>query len=216
MISSVELLADGFEVGVHGLLHDGRDLESLARVRERLPGMREAAERWGAVGFRSPATQRHWELMPLLGFSYDSSYPDSDPFEPQGGGCCTWLPYFNGEMVELPLTMQQDHTLFAILRQRDESAWLQKADFLRERGGMALIDTHPDYLLEETVGAAYARLLENYAQDGTAWKPLPRELSDWWRRRAASRIERLGDEWVVSGPAGEEAGIELVEGTSWR
>ncbi len=210
-----ELTAAGFEVGVHGLYHDGRDLESLARVRERLPAMRSAAERWRAVGFRSPATQRQWELMPMLGFDYDSSYPDSDPFEPQGGGCCTWLPFFNGEMVELPLTMQQDHTLFVILRHSDETAWLEKAEFLRSRGGMALIDTHPDYLIEDRIGDAYRRLLERYAADPSAWRPLPREVSAWWRRRAGSTVRRTADDWVVSGPAAGEARVELVEGTAW-
>ena len=211
-----ELAGAGFEVGVHGLYHDGRDLESLARVQERLPAMRAAAERWNAVGFRSPATHRQWDLMPLLGFDYDSSYPDTDPFEPQGGGCCTWLPFFNREMVELPLTMAQDHTLFVILRHEDERAWVEKADFLRGRGGMALIDTHPDYLLEDRIVHAYARLLERYAQDTSAWKALPHEVSAWWRRRASSRIERMGADWIVVGPAAGEAQVELMEGTAWR
>jgi hypothetical protein len=211
-----ELGDGGFEVGVHGLLHDGRDLESLERVQERLPGMRAAAERWHAVGFRAPATQRGWELMPMLGFDYDSSYPDSDPFEPQGGGCCTWLPFFNQQMVELPLTMAQDHTLFVILRHDDASAWIEKAEFLRGRGGLALIDTHPDYLVEERIKSAYRSLLEHFASDGSAWKALPREVSAWWRRRANSRIERAGADWIVTGPAAEEARVELTEGASWR
>src|SRR5206468_56780 len=89
------LIGDGFEIGVHGLRHDGRDLESLETLTDRLPRMQAAAARWGAVGFRSPATQRRWEWMPELGFDYDSSYPDTDPYEPQPGGCCSWLPYFN-------------------------------------------------------------------------------------------------------------------------
>jgi hypothetical protein len=210
-----ELLADGFEVGVHGLYHDGRDLESRERLRERLPQMRAAAERWGAVGFRSPATHRQWDLMPMLGFDYDSSYPDTDPFEPQGGGCCTWLPFFDQEMVELPLTMPQDHTMFVILRDRDETAWVRKADFLRARGGMALIDTHPDYLRDAHIKSAYGRLIERYASDESAWKPLPRDLSAWWRRRAASRIQRSSGDWIVTGPAAEEARIELTEDTQW-
>jgi hypothetical protein len=210
------LQADGFEVGVHGLYHDGRDLESPARLRERLPGMRAAAERWGAVGFRSPATHRDWGLMPQLGFDYDSSSPDTDPFEPQGGGCCEWLPFFNGPMVELPLTMPQDHTLFVILRHRDEHAWVEKAQALRARGGMAMIDTHPDYLLDQRILTAYRRLLERFAADDTAWKALPAEVSAWWRRRAASRVERVGGEWTVTGPAAEEARVEFVEGTPWR
>ncbi len=36
------------------------------------------------------------------------------------------------------------------------------------RGGMALIDTHPDYLIDERIMGAYARLLERYADDDTA------------------------------------------------
>jgi hypothetical protein len=46
--------------------------------------------------------------MPLLVFDYDSSYPDTDPYEPPPGGCCTWLPYFNEELIELPITLAQD------------------------------------------------------------------------------------------------------------
>ena len=102
--------------------------------------MREYAKKWRAVGFRSPATHRVWEWMPLLGFDYDSSFPDTDPYEPQPGGCCTWLPYFNEELVELPITLVQDYTLFTILRHEDERLWLGRAHFLREHGGMALVD----------------------------------------------------------------------------
>ncbi len=70
-----ELRAEDCEIGVHGLRHDGRDLASRRMLSKRLPAMRAAADRWQAAGFRSPATQRHWELMPLLGFDYDSSIP---------------------------------------------------------------------------------------------------------------------------------------------
>ena len=42
---------------------------------ERLPAMHEAAARWGATGFRAPATHRGWELMPLLGFEQQSLQP---------------------------------------------------------------------------------------------------------------------------------------------
>jgi hypothetical protein len=201
------LVSDGFEVGVHGLHHDGRDLESLETLRERLPGMREAAFRWKALGFRAPATQRQWELMPLLGFDYDSSFPDTDPFEPQGGGCCTWLPFFNGEMVELPPTMTQDHTLFVILRRSDERAWVKKAHLLRSRGGMALMVTHPDYLTVDVRLDAYRRFLQRFARDNAAWKALPGEVSAWWRRRAQSSLVWTDSGWRVVGPAAGEATV---------
>ncbi len=210
------LVSDGFEVGVHGLYHDGRDLESVTMLRQRLPAMRDAAARWGAVGFRSPATHRGWELMPMLGFDYDSSYPDTDPFEPQAGGCCSWLPFFIDGTVELPLTISQDHTMFVILRHPDEQAWVEKAEFLRSRGGMALLVTHPDYLTDDVILQAYGRFLARFADDGSAWKALPREVSDWWRRRAASSLERTGSEWRVVGPAALDARIEFGQtGMEW-
>jgi hypothetical protein len=204
------LVADGFEVGVHGLHHDGRDLESFATWQARLPGIHDAATRWGAVGFRSPALHRHWDWMQVLDFDYDSSYPDTDPFEPQDGGCCTWLPFFNGGIVELPLTLAQDHTLFVILRHEDETAWVEKAEFLRERGGMALIDTHPDYLIDPRILRAYACFLERFASDDGAWRALPHEVSAWWRRRAATSLKRDGDGWRLVGPGAGEGRVAFL------
>jgi hypothetical protein len=202
-----ELWSGGFEVGVHGLYHDGRDLESRATLGKRLPAMRDAAERWGAHGFRSPATHRSWELMPLLGFDYDSSYPDTDPFEPQAGGCCSLLPFFNGDLVELPITLPQDHTVFVILRHQDEAIWLEKAEFIRGRGGLALLITHPDYFVDGKHIGSYERFLSRFADDPTAWRALPHEVSEWWRRRAASSLELTDGEWRIVGPAAQEGRV---------
>jgi peptidoglycan/xylan/chitin deacetylase (PgdA/CDA1 family) len=201
----------GCEIGVHGLRHDGRDLESLSTLRKRLPKIRQAAERWGAVGFRAPATQRGWDLIPELGFEYDSSYPDSDPYEPQRGGCCSWLPFFNRETVELPITLLQDHTLFVILGRPDATAWLEKLELLRRTGGMALLITHPDYMLDPARLDAYARLLERAGSHDDVWRALPREVSAWWRRRAASRLELVAGQWRVAGPASADAEIRFFE-----
>jgi len=201
------LLAGGFEVGAHSMRHDGREFASRESLDTWLPEMREHAARWNAVGFRSPSTNRVWEWMPLTGFDYDSSYPDSDPFEPTPGGCCTWLPFFNEQQVELPVTLPQDHLVFAILERRDEALWVEKAEFLRGQGGLALMIVHPDYMLEEERLAAYRRFLQRFAADDTVWRALPRDVSAWWRRRAESRIERAGGAWRVVGPAAGEARI---------
>jgi hypothetical protein len=152
--------------------------------------------------------------MRSLSFDYDSSSPDMDPFEPQNGGCCTWLPFFNGELVELPITLPQDHTLFVILDHPNETVWVAKAEFLRARGGMAMIDTHPDYLIDERIFQAYARFLDRFADDPAAWHALPREVSAWWRRRAASRLEHDGSTWRIVGPAALEGRVAFA-GESW-
>ena len=147
--------------------------------------------------------------MPTLGFDYDSSYPDTDPFEPDGGGCCTWLPFFNGDTVELPITLTQDHTLFDLLGHRDATLWIEKARFLRQRGGMALVLTHSDYVGNPYLLDSYRRLLDEFADDSTAWKALPRDVSAWWRRRADSILEEVDGEWTVVGPAKREAKVEF-------
>jgi acetyltransferase-like isoleucine patch superfamily enzyme len=205
-----ELRDEGCEVGVHGLRHDGRDLASARQMERRLPAMREFAERWGAVGFRSPATQRKWELMPRLGFGYDSSYSDTDPYEPQPGGCCTYWPYFNQTMIELPMTLTQDHTLFFILQNAGPEVWLEKARHLRQRQGMALLVTHPDYAHDRRVTDGYRRLLDTCQCDETVWRALPCEVAAWWRQRDASTIRRVGDAWRVAGPAAERARVRLA------
>jgi peptidoglycan/xylan/chitin deacetylase (PgdA/CDA1 family) len=197
---------DGFEVGVHGLKHDGRDLDP-AVLPHRLSSIQAWRDRWGSVGFRSPATHRDWNLMPTLGFVYDSSSFDTDPFEPQSGGCCTWLPFHNGELVELPLTVTMDHTLFVVLRGTAD-VWTSKVDYLRSRGGMAVVLTHPDYMEEAERLEAYDRLLARYEGAGDLWAALPRDVARWWNRRAATSIEVAADgSLTLAGPAADEAEI---------
>jgi peptidoglycan/xylan/chitin deacetylase (PgdA/CDA1 family) len=204
------LRADGCEIGVHGLRHDGHDLGSRRLMEKRLPAMREYAERWNAAGFRSAATQRHWEWMPGLGFGYDSSYTDTDPYEPQPGGCCTYLPYFNQKMVELPITLPQDHTVFCVLGASDTELWMRKAERLRERHSMALALTHPDYAVDTRVREAYRKLLESFQRDAAVWHALPAEVAEWWRQRDASRLRRDGSSWRIEGPAATKGQVRFA------
>ncbi|MEU4243273.1 hypothetical protein [Actinoplanes sp. NPDC026619] len=209
------LRAEGCEIGVHGLRHDGRDLGSRRLLRRRLPTIRVYAERWQAAGFRAPATQRTWRWMPELGFAYDSSYHDTAPYEPRPGGSLSYLPYFigspgaPGDMVELPITLPMDHTLFAILQHQDATLWLDKATHLRDRSGLALILTHPDYATDPRVTDGYRQLLDKFHDDPTAWRPLPAEAAAWWQRRAVSTVTRSPAGWTIEGPASTEGTVHL-------
>jgi hypothetical protein len=107
------------------------------------------------------------------------------------------------------VTLPQDHTLFTLLRQ-DGRLWSEKAGLLRRRGGMALLIVHPDYMLEEEPLRAYDRFLRAFADDSTAWKALPRQVSHWWRRRQRTSLEMVDGAWIASGPAATEARIAFV------
>ena len=172
--------------------------------------MHRWAARWRAVGFRAPATQRDWDTDADARVRYDSSYPDTDPFEPIAGGCCSWLPFFNDTIVELPITVPQDHTVFVILRALSGEVGTQRSRSSARRGGMALVLTHPDYLGDDAPLHAYERFVQAYADDRTAWTALPREVSDWWRRRAATSLCHGPDGWRAEGPAAADATIAFA------
>lgn len=201
------LRSDGFEIGVHGLKHDGKLFQSHGLFQKRLKKIHEYAKEWGAVGFRSPATLRNLEWMPELKFEYDSSYFDTDPYEPQPGGCCTVWPYFIGDLVELPMTMPQDHTVFEILGHTDVSLWKQKADWIIAQGGMVLINVHPDYMNSPLRQKLYEEFLHYMKQQQGIWNPLPKDAARWWRDRSKSTVIRKNDSMTIEGPA---AGTGIV------
>ena len=177
--------AAGGEVGLHGLHHDGRLFQSREHFERQLPRIHRYLREWGAEGFRSPATHRDASWMPELGASYDSSFPDTHPFDAQPGGCCSILPYFLGDLVELPITLPQDHTLFELLREPDIALWRTKATWIAEHGGLVTILVHPDYALTADRLDPYDQLLAFLRDLQGGWHALPREVARWWRRRAA-------------------------------
>jgi hypothetical protein len=206
---------DGFEIGVHGLKHDGKLFQSHSTFQKRLQKIHEYARKWGAVGFRSPATLRNLEWMPELQFEYDSSYFDTDPYEPQPGGCCSIWPYAIGNLIELPMTMPQDHTLFEILGHHDVSLWKQKADWIESRGGMVLVNVHPDYIDSDERLRLYEEFLSYMKQKKEMWHALPKDVAAWWRKRSISSLKRKNDTFSIEGPAGDRARVtktELVDG----
>jgi len=180
------LVEDGFEIGIHGLKHDGRLFESREIFASRLSRINEHVRRAGAVGFRSPATLRRPEWLREVAVEYDASYFDTDPFEPQPGGTCSWFPFFLGGLVELPYTLPQDFTLFEKLRLDAADVWIRKLELIERFRGMALLLTHPDYLDRHERLDAYRRALQWVAKRANCWHALPREVAAWWRARAAA------------------------------
>jgi hypothetical protein len=182
-----ELLERGFELGVHGVYHDGSMFASRTAFESQLPIVREMAARVGAAGFRSPATHRIFEWLADLPLAYDCSVPHSDPYEPIPGGCCSLWPFFIGDVVELPYTLPQDHTLFTLLTHRSIAVWQEQLERIERLHGLAQLVTHPDpgYLGDRSKRALYVEFLDTIRERPELWKPLPREVAKWWCQRDA-------------------------------
>jgi peptidoglycan/xylan/chitin deacetylase (PgdA/CDA1 family) len=193
-----ELSERGFDVGVHGLVHDSKLFKSRRIFEERSSRINHYLKEWGAAGFHSPATIRNLSWIGELDIEYDGSTFDSDPFEPHPDGVRTIFPFWvagnsrEEGYVELPYTLPQDHCLFIILQEKDISVWKRKLDWVAAKGGMTLLNSHPDYMnfekrrcrLEEYPAGHYVAFLEYIKSkyEGLYWHVLPREMGRFWRR----------------------------------
>jgi len=185
-----------FEVGVHGLLHDGKYYGSREIFRGRAEKINNYLREWNAVGYRAPSMLHKLDWFHELCIEYDASTFDTDPFEPHSEGMGTIFPFLvkgkigEREYIELPYTLPQDHALFVIMRERSIDIWKKKLDWVAQNGGMALVITHPDYMnfnttcgLEEYPAALYREFLEYIRSryEGQYWHALPREIARFWR-----------------------------------
>jgi peptidoglycan/xylan/chitin deacetylase (PgdA/CDA1 family) len=195
-----ELVAMGCEVGVHDYNHDGRLFSSEQVFSKRAASINRYIREWNACGFRAGAMFHNLEWIGRLEVKYDCSTFDTDPFEPQPEGVRTIFPFrvhsrANGrEYVEMPYTMPQDFTLFVLMRETDPAIWLRKLDWVASKGGVALVNVHPDYVSfdSSTTGAEqyplaiYVQLLQYVAERyrGKYWHVLARDLARYWRSTA--------------------------------
>lgn len=179
-----DLRERGFEVGLHGLKHDSSLFQSPATFSQKARELNSYFKSFEAVGFRSPLTLRHPYWMQALDMEYDLSFFDTDPWEPICGGTMTIWPFMIGHFVELPYTLAQDNTLVNILGETTPRLWLQKVEFIRRYHGMALVNTHPDYLRDKPVWKVYENFLKEMKTSGGYWNALPCEVARWWRRRS--------------------------------
>lgn len=187
------LIDEGFEIGVHGLNHDGNMFRTREVFERQSVQINKILKEWGSVGFRSPSMYHNLEWIHDLDIEYDSSTFDTDPFEPQPDGVGTIFPFrMNGAnpqpgYIELPYTLPQDFLLFILMKHKNIEVWKKKLDWIAEKGGIANLIVHPDYinfcdskrLYEKYPVRYYTDFLDyiKYRYEGQYWQPLPRDLS---------------------------------------
>jgi hypothetical protein len=200
----------GFEVNVHDLMHDGHlfdDPQTFAAAAEQINAH---GVRFGSKGFRSGALYRNQAWYSALQFSYDLSVPNCAHLDPQRGGCCTVMPYFIDDLLEIPVTATQDYTLFHVLKTYKQDLWQEQIARIAAQHGLISFIVHPDYLDHPEALAAYETLLSHLghlrAVQGL-WIALPGEIDSWWRARQAMRLEPTTNGWRIVGDHAERAQI---------
>jgi glycosyltransferase involved in cell wall biosynthesis len=188
------LTANGFEVGVHDLHHDGSLYRSWGSFRSGAKKINRYVEQWGAEGFRSGFMRHNLRWLDDVNVLYDSSTFDTDPFEPQPDGVETIFPFWVSQdgqhgYVEMPYTLSQDSTLFILLKENSIDIWKRKLDWIAQKGGLALVIVHPDYIgfngqtrVGEYSQQLYRDLLEYVADrySDQCWFALPKDVAHYF------------------------------------
>lgn len=196
-----ELRRRGFEIGVHGLKHDGRLFISRRIFNKRAPRINNYLSKWNTACFTSPSMHRNLDWMLALNITHSISTFDTDPIEPQPDGVGTIFPFRTAKdenqegFLELPYTLPQDFTLFVLLKQKNIDIWKDKLGWIAEKGGMALLNTHSDYMdfnrkglrMEEYPAKYYSEFLEYIKSKykGQYWHVLPMDMARFWSKNLA-------------------------------
>lgn len=213
----------GFEVNIHDLNHDGNLFSTRDQFLERVAKINQYGKEFRARGFRSAVLYRRLEWMGELDFAYDMSVPNVAHLDPQRGGCCTLMPYFIGDLLEIPVTTTQDYSLFHILRDYSTRLWEKQISAIMQAHGMATFIIHPDYMINFRAREIYRQLLKHLSDlrmNNDLWITKPGEINDWWRARARMELARDDDTWRVVGKGSERARVAYAcadgEGITYR
>jgi hypothetical protein len=196
---AADLVAEGCELYLHDLAHDGRlpyrperaITAALQAVFDRSPWARPLMR-----GFR--AGQLLWSpalRQAVTGlFEYDLSIPDTERGGPYGysAGCETVFPFRLGSLLELPLTLPQDVYLRHVYERSAEESlavWQAKLAAINSLGGVAVLNAHPIWVnpLQPDMWKAYERFLRAAAADDGLLITTPGQVVDWLSRRSVDQ-----------------------------
>jgi hypothetical protein len=209
----------GFEINVHDLKHDGHLFDEHNKFLYSAKRINQHAVRFGSKGFRSGVLYRNVDWYGAFSFSYDMSVPNMGHLDPQSGGCCTVMPYFVGDILELPVTTTQDYSLFHILKSYSSALWQEQIAQIMEQHGLVSFIVHPDYLDTQRARSTYSELLGHLSQlraKQGMWIALPGEVDTWWRQRARMRLVKAAGKWRVEGPGAERARVVFANSSAGK
>ena len=173
------------EIGLHGDTHDAL-LPYLSReqILNRLDACRSFMDENEITGFRAPSLLVSEELDKVVEkrFAYDSSIPDTELHMPDSdaSGCCSVFPFFQGNLLKIPITLPMDSSLIFLGYTPEEilKLWLEKLAWIKKLGGIVTVVTHSEkhFSANPEMLGVYQSLLEMIAADREVWIATGKEV----------------------------------------
>ena len=120
------------------------------------------------------------------------------------------MPYFVGDILELPVTTTQDYTLFNVLEDYSIDLWKQQIGLIMSKHGFISFIVHPDYVIEPRKRKIYKALLDHLVrlrEERDVWITTAGEVNRWWRQRAEMKLIGSDNNWEIEGSGKERARI---------
>jgi glycosyltransferase involved in cell wall biosynthesis len=197
-----------FEICVHDLNHDGNLYGDYAEFKRRAKLINRYCKEFGTEGFRSGVLYRNLHWYGEYDFAFDMSVPNVAHLDPQGGGCCTVTPYLIGDILEIPVTLTQDYSLFHILHQHSIALWKQQLRSIMDAHGLASIIVHPDYVNQPEPQRLFRDFLNEVREQcerRDLWATVPSAINTWWRQRSKMRLISSASGWSIVGDGSSQA-----------
>lgn len=201
----VRTLANFGEVGAHDTKHDGK-LRNLSKreLAKRVSEVKRTLEDLAGhavTGFRTPLLQQNYTVLKGLkdaGYWYDSSVPTWEPKHPLTMcpyGLGTTFPMVFDGMLEIPISVVQDHQLLHVLGLNKEETiaeWFSMRALIKELGGVAVFLAHPEYeLFDKPNFETYEEFLHTITCDPNAWLTTPERLTEAMQKATVQEISSL-------------------------
>ena len=123
------------------------------------------------------------------------------------------MPYFVGDILEIPVTTTQDYTLFHVLNEYSLDLWKAQTEMILEKNGLVSFIVHPDYVIEKKAQDIYRDLLSFLRQLGKEkriWFAVAGEIDHWWRSRSKMRLVDHDGKWRIEGLGAERAKLAFA------
>jgi hypothetical protein len=142
-----------------------------------------------------------WVSRNLNPLTFNLEPLSSNPQSPHASRLTPDANLFRDGYVELPYTLPQDFTLFVLMKEKNIDIWKRKLDWIVKKGGMALMNTHPDYMnfggtnlsYEEYPSTYYKEFLEyiKTQYEGQYWHGLPKDIAHFWNKNYSNNLRNI-------------------------